>query len=330
MALLIHAGIHRTGSTSLQRFLADNRAALKARGVAYPGEERNHQGLAWALKRGESGAREVLALVEAALVETAPVETAPVETGGAARVVLSGEDFAIHTDLGWLREVAARHDTRAVFYLRRQDHWVMSWYNQHVKWPFDRRKSRMDPQAFLATIADFHWLDYWALVGRWQAVLGPGRVAVAILEPGQVEDVTGDFLDRLGLAIGPGREGLVFSDERTNDSLPVHLLEIARSLELFDMRPGQRLRVLNALRAGLADKASPARTVYSPEERGAILARFAASNRRLAREAFGREALFLEPPPGPDAAFFRFPDLPRETLLGDWIAPVVRELLNPR
>ena len=134
----------------------------------------------------------------------------------------------------------------------------MSWYNQHVKWPFDRRKSRMDPQAFLATIADFHWLDYWALVGRWQAVLGPGRVAVAILEPGQVEDVTGDFLDRLGLgprrALEPG-----LSDERTNDSLPVHLLEIARSLELFDMRPGQRMRVLNALRAGLADKASPAR-----------------------------------------------------------------------
>ncbi len=311
MALLIHAGIHRTGSTSLQQFLAANRAALAARGVAYPGEAVNHQALAWALKRGESGAREVLALVEAA---------------GAARVVLSGEDFAIHTDLGWLREVAARHDTRAVFYLRRQDHWLMSWYNQHVKWPFDRQKSRMDPQAFLATIADFHWLDYAALFGRWQAALGPGGVAVAILETGQVEDVTGDFLARLGL----GREGLDFSDERANDSLPVHLLEIARSLGLFDMRPGQRLRVLNALRAGLADKASPARTVYSPAERGAVLARFAASNRRLAREAFGREALFLEPPPAPDAAYYRFPDLPRETLLGDWIAPVVRELLNPR
>jgi hypothetical protein len=317
--LLIHAGIHRTGSTSLQRFLADNRAALAARGVAYPGEERNHQGLAWALKRGESRAAEVLALVEAALAET-----------GAELVVLSGEDFAILTDLGWLREVAARHETRTVFYLRRQDHWLMSWYNQHVKWPFDRRKSRMDPAAFLAAIADFHWLDYWALIGRWQAVLGPGRVAVAILEPGQVEDVTGDFLDRLGIGPGPGREGLTFSDERTNDSLPVHLLEIARSLGLFDMRPGQRLRVLNALQAGLADKAGPARTVYSPEERNAILARFAASNRRLAREAFGRESLFLEPPPGPDAAFFRFPDLPRETLLSEWIAPVVRELLNPR
>ena len=110
----------------------------------------------------------------------------------------------------------------------------------------------------------------------------------------------------------------------------MHLLEITRSLELFDMRPGQRLRVLNALRAGLADKATAARTVIRRGAGLGILARFAASNRRLAREAFGREALFLEPPPGPDDAYFRFPDLPRETLLGDWIAPVVRELLNPR
>ena len=240
--------------------------------------------------------------------------------------MLSGEDFSIHTDLRWLREVAARHETRAIFYLRRQDHWVMSWYNQHVKWPFDPRKSRMDPVAFLDTIADFHWLDYAALIERWQEVLGRGRVAIGILEPGQVEDVTSDFLGQLGLS----RDGFVFRDERTNDSLPVHLLEIARSLELFDMRPGQRMRVLNALRAGLADKATAARTVYSPGERTGILARFAESNRRLAREAFGREALFLEPPPGPDDAYFRFPDLPRETLLSDWIAPVVRELLNPR
>ena len=75
-------------------------------------------------------------------------------------VVLSGEDFSIHTDLRWLAAVVARHETRAIFSLRRQDHWVMSWYNQHVKWPFDPRKSRMDPVAFLDTIADFHWLDY--------------------------------------------------------------------------------------------------------------------------------------------------------------------------
>ncbi len=54
MTLVIHAGIHRTGTTSLQRFLAENRAALAGRGVGYPGEENNHQALAWALHRGQA------------------------------------------------------------------------------------------------------------------------------------------------------------------------------------------------------------------------------------------------------------------------------------
>jgi len=309
MQLVIHAGIHRTGTTSLQRTLARNRAALLARGVAYPGEAPNHQGLVWELVRGQSGAREVLALVEEA---------------GAPRAVLSGEDFAIHQDLGWLAAVAARVDTRAVLYLRRQDHWLMSWYNQHVKWPFDRKKSRMDPAAFLATLEDFHWLDYERLLGRWGAALGQDRVGVAVLERGQVEDVTADFLARLGI----DGAGLEIDGERANDSLPVHMLEIARHLDLYEMKGGRRSRVLNALRSGLAGRApKPAlSTVYSPAERNALLARFAASNRAAARRFLGREALFLEPPPGPDAPYWRFPELSRDALLDDWIAPVIREL----
>ena len=47
-----------------------------------------------------------------------------------------------------------------------------------------------------------------------------------------------------------------------------------------------------------------------------------------ARQVFDREALFHEPPPGADAAYFRFPDLPRETLLREWIAPVIHELIG--
>ncbi len=122
----------------------------------------------------------------------------------------------------------------------------MSWYNQHVKWPFDRAKSRMDPQAFLATIEDFHWLDYERLLGRWSAVLGEERVGVAVLEKGQVEDATADFLARAG--IDPA--GLELDAERANDSLPVHMLEIARHLGLHELKGGKRKRVLAALKAG--------------------------------------------------------------------------------
>jgi hypothetical protein len=308
--LVIHAGIHRTGTTSLQRFLAKNRAALAARGVGYPGEDNNHQPLAWALHRDQQGAEAVLALAGAA--------------PPGSRLVLSGEDFAIHRDLGWLADVAARVDTRVVFYLRRQDHWLMSWYNQHVKWPFNREKSRMDPQQFLAAIDDFYWIDYARLLGRWSEVLGEARVAAAVVEKGQVEDAAGDFLARLGVA----RDGLEGDDERANDSLPVHVLEIARHLGLYELKGGRRMKLLNALRAGLADRAPAGRvsTVYSPEERNRVIDRYDASNRAAARRFLGREALFLEPRPGPDAPYWRFPELSRDTLMDDWVAPVMRVL----
>ena len=61
-----------------------------------------------------------------------------------------------------------------------------------------------------------------------------------------------------------------------------------------------------------------------------MLARFDASNRAVARRFLGREALFLEPPPGPDAPYWRFPELPRDALLDDWVAPVIRALLGWR
>jgi hypothetical protein len=88
------------------------------------------------------------------------------------------------------------------------------------------------------------------------------------------------------------------------------------------------MRLLEAIRTGLADKAPAAATVYSPEERNRILDRFADSNRRVAREFLARDALFLEPPPASDAPHYRFPDLPPNILIREWMAPVVRELLK--
>jgi hypothetical protein len=145
-----------------------------------------------------------------------------------------------------------------------------------------------------------------------------------VVEPGQVEDVTGDFVARLGLE----GQGLAFEAARANDALPVHMLEIARHLGLYELKPGQRMRLLAALRAGLADKAPPAATLYSPAERNRVLDRFEAPNRAVAVEFLGRETLFFEPRPGQDAPYFRFPDLPRQTLMREWVAPVVRELLK--
>lgn len=310
MKIIIHAGIHRTGTSSLQRFLHQNRDVLAKHRIAYPGSEIHHQKAAWALKRDPSDRSELDELIS-------PLNENQV-------TILSAEDFCIHTDVSWLEALASKHDVSAVFYLRRQDHWMMSWYNQHIKWPFDAAKSRMRKDEFLASINDFYWLDFESLLHRWSKVLGKDAIHTAVVEPGQVDDVVADFVVRAGLPAGE----LAPLEKRDNDSLPIHLLEVTRQLGLFELPAKSRIRLISALRRSLPDKANPALTVFSPTERKTILARFDKPNRKVAREFFGREELFLEPAPAPNDSFYEFPELSNEVLLREWIQPVIHTLVK--
>lgn len=302
--------MHRTGTTRLQDRLAEGRAALADQGLRYPGEGKNHQDLAWALHRGRAGAAEARRLLDDGAPEAPRL------------VVLSGEDFFIHQDLTWARRLARDLPVSVRVYLRRQDDWLNSWYNQHVKWPFDRAKSRMGPRRFLRRIDDVHWLDFETVLGRWADALGEANVEVKVVERGGVEDVSADFLDRIGA--DPAR--LPDENARANDSLPVHVLEIARHMGVYDMDNGERNRLNEALRKALAHHATQAKTVFSVKDRNALLDRYEAGNAAVARRFLGRETLFLKPRPDPDEPHFTFPDLDRQTLLREWIAPLVREL----
>jgi hypothetical protein len=277
--LILHIGIHRTGTTGLQRNLSGNRERLKALDIAYPFEQTNHQDLAWAIHRGD--------LTGADMVEKLQ------PYADCAKIVLSGEDFCIHRSLAWLDPLKHAHDVEAVIYLRRQDHWIMSWYNQHVKWPFSRRHSLMTPQEFLASVEDFYWIDFNETVSRWEDALGKDRVHVRIVEAGEVRDAVGDFLAIAGIDASK----LEIDSSQHNDSLPIETLEFARRADMSWMKPGKRMAVINFLRSVVASPAHTGKTLFTAIERQALLDRFADSNCTLARRRFDRDALFLEEAP---------------------------------
>jgi hypothetical protein len=310
MKVFLHAGVHRTGSTALQFVLSENRSALAEQGVIYPGDGVHHQALAWELHRGKADVRNITRLFEG------------VSVGDDATVLLSAEDFSIHRNLGWLVKLAKRCPVEAVFYLRRQDHWLMSWYNQHIKWPFDKQKSKMDPETFLGHYQDFFWIDYDWLLDRWANVLGNDKIHVRIVEPGQVEHVQEDFANLVGFDL----HALPASRARHNDSLPVHMLELARHFGLYEMPAKQRVATIAALREGLGHIDPGAKTLYPPDQRRWLLQQFEASNRRVAARWFGRKELFQEAWPDRDAPYYRMPALSPEDLLDEWVQPVLRSL----
>jgi hypothetical protein len=273
MRLVIHGGIHRTGTTTLQRSLATDREFLLKQGVVYPFDDDNHQSLCWELRSNRRSGPELLEQLKA---ETRGVK--------ATTILLSGEDFCTHKDLGWLEPLRQEYDTEVHFYLRRQDLWLMSWYNQHVKWPFDRVKSKLSAIQFLDTIDDYYWLDYYWLAQNWSSALGKENVYLHIFE--YDIDIVSDFCQVLGI------ETRDISDipVTQNSSLPAEILEFVRHFDLYSFRPKQRMRFLEAIREICKVQRLKGSNVYSPAVRNLILARFAETNRLTATEFLSRES----------------------------------------
>jgi hypothetical protein len=302
--LTIHLGIHRTGTTGLQRNLSDNRERLMSIGYAYPGDKNNHQEMAWGIHRGDVTGDDVLATLK------------PYNKYG--HIILSGEDFCIHRSLDWIAPLKKNYEVDAIVYLRRQDHWLMSWYNQHVKWPFSRRHSTMTPTQFLECLEEFYWLDFDTLVNRWAAAVGKDKLHVRLIEKGQVRDSVIDCLNLVGLQ----PSFLTLNQASQNDSLPIETLEFARRSNMIDMRPGKRSNVIEFLKTVGHSQTYTGKTLYTAEQRRSVLARFEDANNKLARSWFNRDTLFQEGPPddndlyveGTLAANARFEDLMMQTI----------------
>lgn len=313
MRLIIHGGIHRTGTTTLQRFFSDNRAALLKQGILYPFGASNHQRIAWDIHAGRLSGGELLGQLESAAAEARP-----------KAILLSGEDFSVHKDLRWLKPLRERFEVEAHFYLKRQDLWLMSWYNQHVKWPFDRRKSRMSAEEFLGTIGDYYWIDFHWLARLWTEALGGTGLRLHVTEGST--DVVSDFCGHLGLSI----DDALHTPKPENGSLPPQILEFVRQFGIAAFTPPERSRFLNAVRKVCQERQFPKSNVYSPVVRNLILARFAESNRRTAREYFGRPAgeLFAEQTVSPEEPYVS-PNLPESVeLMEHYAAPLVQALIT--
>ena len=125
--LWIHAGLHKTGTTSLQSFLIQNRAALAERGILYPqaGTNRyldgNHN-LAWELTGDHRFELDTGGVAEA-------IDQMAAHPGDA---ILSSEDFEtlLHQPARFaplLRAAELRgHEVRVLVYLRHQADYLAS------------------------------------------------------------------------------------------------------------------------------------------------------------------------------------------------------------
>lgn len=316
--LYVHIGNHRTGTTSIQQFMYAHREALWRRGVLYPNATRRHLGVMDGIFRQGNGARIAEDLERKA------------DHRGAHTVVLSEEDVCKRADLSPLLDLAERFEVRPVFFLRRQDLWLESWFSQNVKWQWDPELRHMPWDAFLEGRARFHWIDYERMAARLEGTFGADRVELAVFDRELMpEGPVAAFARIVGV-----REPETFGKlPALNYGYSPMMSEVMRRLPLHEAPPPVRGRINGACeRADRAFQAAHGRLpklMMDPAARREVMAGYEAGNAALARRRFGRDALFAEPLPGPDAAHGA-PALPEDPdrLMDDVMVPIVADMIR--
>ena len=236
--VVLHIGMGKTGTSSLQEWCGRNRPVLAEHGVLYPrtpGRFRHvrlglmttpladlHKMPAWVrMNRNDP---------EAFQAEVRAEALAEIRSAGLPRVLFSNEGFygsseeAVAGVRDFLSSFAST--VRVVVYLRRQDDHLLSRYQQRIKvGATERLASRLD-----VDLTDLY--DYAARLSLWQRVVEPTELVVRPFEREQFVggSLNQDFLAAAGISVPADA---LASLPRTNESLDADAVEFLRIFNLF-------------------------------------------------------------------------------------------------
>jgi hypothetical protein len=303
--VILHVGPGKTGTSSIQFFLAGNRERLARLGVLYPespGRVRHTQlGLfvkpedelpsvpSWHRQKHSDPAKFRQAFRRRMFRE--------IDAAGLPRVLFSDEalfhssERALHRLRRFTDRIAGR--VRLVSYLRRQDDHFISRYQQMVKTGEVLRLDEWVQRDWS------HIYDYDARIRGYQRVLEPAAFVVRRFEAGHFVggSLHQDFLDAAGIDVRA--EDLDPVPDR-NESLDAESVEFLRLLNLHQVESeGATVRLIDNrhLLARLAELSTgPVLTLPEPLLDD-FMARWAESNSAVARRCLGDDTgeLFHEP-----------------------------------
>lgn len=200
-ARLLHVGVPKTGTTTLQLLAAERRAQLLEHGVCYPGTTWNHRlQIAALLGREQSGDRGPVGPARwEALAQEVRADTTN-------RVLISHE-FAADADDAQAAQFRSElgPSLHVVVTLRGLPALLGPSWQQGVKWglrqSFDDWLAQLlaDPPGPGVSPGARRRYDHAGIVDRWCALLGPERVTVLVTDKMRPTLITDAFADLLAL-----------------------------------------------------------------------------------------------------------------------------------
>lgn len=319
MRAIVHIGMPKTGTTSIQTWLDINRAALAGRGIAYdrialesaPAQPPSQ------LEVGLCGLTEAGLLVNnpevrrtyglgsfedqaAFCAEFEPRFARAVreaEAAGAETFVVSSEHIEAWTEKE--AEVAGLDrflgtyfsDVTYLVYIRRQEDWLLSYYTQALR--------RGDGVTLAEYVERWQACGFADRLDLWARVVGRDRLSVRLMERDALTG--GDLVEDFARALGT-RSAALRRPWRRNAAMSAIAAEFLRLMNRATPPLVDEGRRRNPLVKGVATRltalsARGPKLALSPEQAQAIRDANAADNARI-RDAFfpGRPALFADRP----------------------------------
>lgn len=260
MRTVLHIGLHKTGTSSLQAYLHQNRDALRAAGILYqtpaPNEINHHSIIAGFQTGNHNPAIEFFAAARKQAIAK-----------NCHTLLISSEMLCERkTDIDAVLKALRDHDLVAIAYLRRADEQLVSAYNEIVRGP-DRRTQPLS--------VDSKCYDIEARLASW--VNSGVRLVLAPYDrPQWVEgSLHTDFLAMLGVE-DRSRFSPPSAAPFLNQSLPAGLIEALRLVNQIPMTPQQHASVVQdfQLLAKARPEAFAGSQILSEDDRNEICRRF--------------------------------------------------------
>ena len=274
--LILHVGLHKTGTSSIQQAIVGREADLAAAGWSTPPFLGRTDGAhhVWVKRLRESPVTGIDGLVRA--LEALPAERLLLSSEALAHWLLVPEQARA---LG--KALRRRFETRVVIYLRRQDFLKESVYSQVVKTHF--RGPIDSPLLYdLALDRRLRILD---------GAFGKGGVVPRIYRDDTPFDAVEDFRVLLGLPRTPATSA---ASTRANVSMPRRKVMFLGETVKKGRPHAEVLATVAQVNASQAIRDDGIRFLLSPQKRARLVAKYAKGNEAICRR-YGLDA---------DLAFF--------------------------
>lgn len=186
-------------------------------------------------------------------------------------------------------------NVKVIVYLRRQDYFGESVWNQNVK----KSSYMLAKPCFEYILENNALLDYYKKLQEIAAVIGKENIIVRTYESNKAEDIFLNFFNILGIH---DISGYTRDKYQANPSLSANYVEIKRILNGIPDNEVLMDSIRNTMEEGRTytaseDKIKSAPLFLSKKERQIILDKYAEGNEKIAKEYLGREKLFSEEMP---------------------------------